>query len=41
MRADVTATFDDRLTSDEFFANPYPTYDVMREQAKSTQAIDS
>jgi cytochrome P450 len=33
MRADLTATFDERLTSDEFFANPYPTYDIMREQA--------
>jgi cytochrome P450 len=30
---DVSATFDDRLTADEFFVDPYPTYDLMREQA--------
>jgi hypothetical protein len=34
MRGDVAArSFDDRLTADAFFEDPYPTYDLMREQA--------
>jgi cytochrome P450 len=33
MPAWTTASFDERLTADEFFADPYPTYDIMRAQA--------